>query len=277
MSARPADPSLRLAALLSLLCLAALGCDELLGGAATDGGGNTGGGGDPPPVSAEDLAGVQAFGSVIRASDGRVYARMDVVTLTGEARFLSGIANPTLTVGSTTIPLVTGAGVGVFETDSTRARALSYAPGATYLFGFSVVDDTGFEHVFRALATAPTREPQVEIAPDPFRMSGEPIEVGLVGVANGGILRVRGPNGVTWDTSRISSLAELPRVRPAMEATTGPYELIPGTAFPSPGSYTIEFTNLSLSSPTPQPSTQPLGNLSWFAAGAASALVVQTE
>lgn len=258
--------------LLIALGAATAGCDDLLGGVGL--GGRPGSG----PVPADDLAGVQAFGSVIQSADGTVQARLDVLTLAGEPRFLSGITDPTLTVGTTEVPLLTGATVGVFETNSRRSPALVYAPEATYLFSFTVVDDEGDEHVYRSYARAPSRDPIVDIAEFPFRAAGEPIEISLTGMADGGVIRVVGPSEVTFDTTAVSSIADVHLIRPAMERNTGPELTIPGTAFAKAGTYRIEVTSLGLRDAAPTSTDEDvLGSVSWFAAGATVAASVSVD
>lgn len=262
--------SLRLATLL-VLVLGTLGCEDILGGTAAvdDGSG---------PVSSTDLAGVQAFGTVVRGADGTVSARLDVVTLSGEPRFLSGIANPTVSFGSTTVPLTTGAGVGVFVTNDRQAPTLQYLPGQTYLFGFTILDDEGVQRVYRSAATAPEQTPVAEIAPVQIRFAGEPVEVGLTGMGNGGILRVAGPDGVTYDTSAIADLSELALVRQRMHESVGPFETIPGSAFGTPGTYTLEVTSLQVADAEPTGADEAeLGDVSWFGAGVTTSLTLATE
>lgn len=267
----------RLAVALALVALGALGCDDILGGQVSPLGSDGEGTGDGV-VTTADLAGVQAFGTVVRDANGNVSARLDVLSLSGEPHFVSGIANPTLSFGSTTVPLVTGASVGVFETNNTRAPALTYTPGGTYLFAFSAIDQNGDEYVYRSTATAAATEPNVELIDTLIRFAGEPVEVGLQSMSDGGILRVIGPAGITYDTSAIGSLQELAQVRSRMQAVVGPFETVPGTAFPAPGSYTLQVTSLDLADAAPTAADETeLGALSWFGGGVIVEVPLQVE
>jgi hypothetical protein len=252
------------------------GCSELLG--VDLGGGGGGGGGAGEPIPADDLEGVQAFGTVIRGTDGVVRARLDVVTMSGEPRFLTGIIDPRLHIDDTSVPLATTGAVGVFETTSQRTSALRFAPDARYRFSFAILDDQGVEHAYEGTVVAPTSTPDIEVPDLLIRYAGEPIEVDLSGHADGGYLRVHGPAGVTFDTAAVRSLSELHQFRQYFARVSGPTFTIDGGAFPSPGSYRIEFTTLAIAGPGPRASTsEPLGALSFFGAGPTASVFVQVE
>ncbi len=265
-SHRTARLKLKLALLLATLTVGVLGCGDILG---VDVGGD--GGGDSLPPS--DVAGVTAFGTVVRDIDGTTHARLDVLTLSGEPRFLSGIVSPILTYGDAEIRLTTGSTVGVFTTSSTRASALRYAANASYGFEFEIIDDAGTVHAYAGQATAPARTPIIEAATAIVHFAGEPVGIELYDMAEGGSLRVTNAAGeVTFDNTAISSLADVTRVRPAMEATVGPYEELPGTAFPTPGRYQIQVTSLNFAD-----SVSGLGAASWFGAGSSTSLTITVD
>lgn len=260
--------SLAIAGLALLLCA---GCEDLLGGVSLgDQGG--GGGGNGGPVTEGELEGIQAFGTVIRAENGVTYARLDVLTLSGEPHFLSGIVSPTIQAGSTVMPLVTGSSVGVFETTSNRSSALTYQAGGTYVFRFDIIDEDGTTHSFESRVTAPDEAPIAEAAVMPIRFAGEPVEVELRSMGDGGSFRVANANGVTYDTSSITTLAQVANVRARMEALVGPVEEIPGAAFPTAGVYTIEVTSMDIGT-----GGSGLGTASWFGAGLQTSFTITVE
>lgn len=253
--------NLRIALLLSAVALFTLGCEDLLRSTQI---------GTPVPVA--DLTGVTAYGTVVQTTTGAAAARLDVLTLSGEPRFLSGIANPALVVGQEIIPLTTGTTVGTFTTSSQQS-SLDYAPATRYQFSFELIDDAGETHAYSGSATAPSTLPVIESPNTLVYFVGEPVFVELLHMAEGGSLRVTNAAGeITYDTTTIQTLPESTQIRARMEATVGPTEQIPGTAFPSPGTYVITVTSLQFSD-----AVSGLASTSWFAAGATDSITVQVQ
>lgn len=272
-----ADSTLRLAIVFACV-LATLGCDQLLGGnpPGEEGGAPTPGGGGT--TTAADIAGIHGFGTVVENSDGLVSARLDVLTLGSEPHFLGGIASPTLTHAGATFPLLTGNSVGVFVTNSNLAEGLTYAPGDVYTFAFEVADEEGVLYSYSATATAPAGSPVIaEVAPVPIRFAGEPVELSLTNTAAAVSIRVSVGGAVTFDTTGVDDLSQVPLVLDAMRATATPVVELPGAAFSVPGEYRIEVTSLDISTPSSGGLSSGLGSASWFGAGTATTLPLPVE
>ena len=262
---------------LTLLCVtAALGCDQLLGGTPPAGEGEATG--SDGTTTAADISGIHAFGSVVGAEDGSVDARLDVVTFGETPRYLSGIANPTLTHAGTTFPLFTADSVGAFETDSTVAAALTYVPGDAYTFSFEVTDEEGVLYMYSATVTAPD-DPRlvVEAAPTTIRYAGEPVELSLLNTADAVSVRVSTAGSATFDTTGINDLSQAWLVLEAMRASATSQLELPGAAFTAPGFYTIEVTNLGIETPTTGGLSAGLGEASWVGVGTSARLILEVQ
>ncbi len=268
-----------LVALASLLLV--VGCESLLGGEQSEGesGGSSGSSGEDDEANhleGAQAAGIHAFGSVIRGANGETGARLDVVTvIDGQIRYVSGIASPTVWVGDEEIPLLTTTSVGVFETDSRRAPSLAYAAGTRYTFSFEVIYSQGTSDTFAADVTAPSLGHVVEIAPDPVLWAGEPLELNLTGMADGGTVRVVDPAGtVVWDTTVVED-GSVASVLDALRSIRGPLVGIPGEVLAMPGNYAVDVVNLSLADADDL--GEPFGALSWFAVGDTARLLVELQ
>ena len=274
--------TLRLASTLLFVALASFGCADLLGGLGgnqgTDDGTTTPPDGTPTVTTATDIAGIHGFGSVVENADGLVSARLEVVTLGAAPRYLSGIANPTLTHNGETIPLLTGSAVGVFVTSSSLAPSLTYEAGSLYMFAFEVADEEGILYSYSASVLAPDG-PRViaEAAPVPIRYAAQPIEMTLINASEAVAIQVVTGGGITYDTTAVNSLAEVPLVLGLMEDSVGPVVEIPATAFPTPGSYRIGVTSMNVATPSEGGFAPGLGLASWFGVGTADTLILDVQ
>ena len=272
---------LRLACALTFVALSSFACSDLLGALA----GTPNGDDETTPTetavgvtTASDIAGIHGFGTVVENPDGSVSARLDVLTLGQAPRFLAGIANPTLSHGGQTLPLLTGNSVGVFVTSSVLAPSLAYNPGGVYVFSFEIADEDSILYSYTATVAAPDGGRVIaEAAPVPIRYAAQPVELTLVNAAEAVSIRVIAESGMTYDTTAVNSLSEVPLVLGLMEASVGPVVEIPATAFPTTGTYRIDVTSLNVATPSEGGFAPGLGSASWFGAGTIATLTLDLQ
>jgi hypothetical protein len=259
-----------------MVALSAFGCADLLGsliGTPDASSEDTPTVSGPQVTTSADIADIHGFGTIVQNADGSVSARLDVLTLGDDPRFLGGIANPTLTHAGVTLALLTGTSVGVFVTSSALTPMLSYDPGGVYLFAFEVADETGVLYSYTASVSAPNGPRMIaDAAPMLIRYAAEPVELTLINASEAVSIRVIAETGTTYDTTAVSSLNEVSQVLGLMEASVGPVLEIPATAFPRTGSYRIDVTSLNVATPAEGGFAPGLGAASWFGAGTVATL-----
>jgi hypothetical protein len=184
-------------------------------------------------------------------------------------------------VGETTIELLTGNVAGVFGIDSSRDRGLVYVDGADYAFGYTIVDSEGSAWDFEATLAAPAVQHVAEFEPELIYYAGEPVDIDLFDMSNGGALAVvlQSASQVTWGTFRYTGPSDLAAAYTSLLAVQGPTMEIPGTAFPQAGRYRVDVHNYAVARPGDETlsTTGEMASDSLFVVGRAYSLSLDVE
>jgi hypothetical protein len=280
----------RCGALAALLASAALlgACEDIIGAPFLGPGGGGGGGGGGSPVSpVDDLsdARVEAVGMIIAvpSASGAITTSAQLAIFHADANgaaYIGGIDDPRIAVGNVEVPLLTTETGGVFVTNSVRAPALTWQPGETYRFRFSVVDQLGQRADFEQPVVAPVTVHEVETPNHLVFYAGEPVSLELFDMPPAGAVAVtpaNDPASAIWTSFAFDGPETVTQSLNSLLGVSGLRYEIPGSAFPEPGRYRVEVHGYNVARSSDAPAHLALGSATWATAGRAVVLEIDVD
>lgn len=261
-----------------------LGCGDDFGLRGPAGGGGGGGSGTPAPATTVESGLIEVVGLVLdvptSATSTTTAAQLAIMAHDGDAlRYIGGIVDPRVEVDGVEFDLVSTATAGVFAVTSRQAPDLVYAPEQTWTFRFDLIDDVGNRYPFATSVETPADDVVVDVVQTPIYYAGDPVTLEIRDVADGGAVAVTpadDPFTATWSTFAWAGPDTIDVGRTALEAFAPPEVVIPGEAFPSPGTWRIEIHNFTVTDALPtNGDVAPLGASSWLAAGRAQVVGIE--
>lgn len=173
----------------------------------------------------------------------------------GGSRYAEGIASPRLQLGSDSGPelfLLSTSRGGFFQLFGRQEPLLVLEPGLQLRFLFDAVGRDGVREEYEALVNVPQVRPSVTVPPNLVLLAREALELEIEDLANGAVVQVVrvSPGAETrpiWSSLSFGGPGDLRSLRTTLEQARQRFFTIPGSAFPTEGTYRIDVSSYELS------------------------------